>query len=155
MDIEWKNYITDDSKIIESWLDEETVRLTGLEDGWDADVRYWRENTDRDCFWCKTVYVDGSLAGALYLIEWRENNESGFSIGEIIVDPSLRGKGLGTQAVTELTEHSAEIIGKRINRLDAVVFSSNAASIKMFKKAGFQLKERENGDSALDAVKNL
>lgn len=74
---------------------------------------------------------------------------------ERIINPALRGKRLGTQAVTELTEHSAEIIGKHLNRIDAVVFSFNTASIKTFEKAGFQLKKRENGDSAPDAVKNL
>ena len=101
-------------------------------------------------FWCKTISSGGVLTGAVYIIEWNEENQEGFTIGEVLLRPDARGKGLGTAMIKELLDHSPEIIGKRMDSTDAVVFASNASSIRMFEKAGFTMKIREDDPTIVD-----
>lgn len=153
--MEWKDYRPEDSNEIDTWLDDETVRQTGIENGWAAEVRYWSENADMDGFWCKSVFEGNALIGALYLIEWKDEDTNGFTIGEIVVKPTLRGRGIGTGMLTELCRDPVGIIGKRINTLEACIFSTNEASKQCFRKAGFTLKERENDKTAVDAYRTF
>ena len=150
MIFEWNDYKTEDAAEIDSWLDEEAVRFTAMDEGWNADVAYWKENTADGMFWCKTISSGGVLTGAVYIIEWNEENQGGFTIGEVLLRPEVRGKGIGTAMIKELMDHSSEIIGKRMDSVDAVVFTSNAASIRMFEKAGFRIKTREDDPTIVD-----
>lgn len=152
MIFEWNDYKTEDAAEIVSWLDEEAVRFTAMDEGWNADVSYWKENTAADMFWCKTITSGGVLTGAVYIIEWNEKDQRGFTIGEVLLRPEVRGKGIGTAMIKELLDHSPEIIGKRMDSADAVVFASNASSIRMFEKAGFRIKAREDDPTVFDAV---
>ncbi|MCI6377463.1 MAG: GNAT family N-acetyltransferase [Clostridiales bacterium] len=53
----------------------------------------------------------------------------------LIVDPALRGQGVGTEAVRQLTRHAFESMGLRAVRLN--VFDVNAAARRCYEKAGF------------------
>ena len=90
------------------------------------------------------------MTGAVYIIEWNEKDQRGFTIGEVLLRPEVRGKGIGTAMIKELLDHSPEIIGKRMDSADAVVFASNASSIRMFEKAGFRIKTREDDPTIVD-----
>ncbi len=150
MMFEWNDYKIEDAAEIDSWLDEEAVRFTTMDEGWDADVAYWKENTADGMIWCKTISSGGVLTGVVYIIEWNEKNQRGFTIGEVLLRPDARGKRLGTAMIKELLDHSHEIIGKRMDSVDAVVFASNIASLRMFEKAGFTIKTREDDATVLD-----
>ena len=150
MIFEWNDYKNEDAAEIDSWLDEEAVRFTSMDEGWNADAAYWMENTADGMFWCKTISSGGVLTGAVYIVEWNEENQGGFTIGEVLVRPDARGKGIGTAMIKELMDHSIEIIGKRMNSPDAVICASNASSIRMFEKAGFTMKIREDDPTIVD-----
>ncbi len=152
MIFEWDDYKTEDAAEIDSWLDEEAVRFTAMDEGWNVDAAYWKENTADGMFWCKTISSGGVLTGAVYIIEWNEKDQRGFTIGEVLLRPEVRGKGIGTAMIKELLDHSHEIIGKRMDSADAVVFTSNTSSIRMFEKAGFRIKAREDDPTVFDAV---
>ncbi len=152
MTFEWNDYKTEDAAEIDTWLDESAIRFTGMDDGWNADVEYWKENAGDDLFRCKTISFDGVMTGAVYIIGWHEDDTEGFTIGEIILRPDARGKGLGTAMLKDLLDRSGEIIGTQLNPVDAVIFTSNTASKRMFEKAGFTVKTRDDDPTTMDAL---
>ncbi len=154
MFFDWKDYTIEDANEIDGWLDETAVRYTAMDEGWNADVAYWKENTAEGKFWCKTVSIEGILTGALYIIGWDEGGMEGYTIGEVLLKPEARGKGLGTAMIKELLENSDDIIGKKMRWVEACVFASNIPSKRMFEKAGFTVKAREEDPSTLDALFN-
>ena len=53
----------------------------------------------------------------------------------LLVNPALRGQGVGTEAVRQLTRHAFETMGLRAVRLN--VFDVNAPARRCYEKAGF------------------
>ena len=67
---------------------------------------------------------------------------------EIVVKPEERGKGKGTSILNELMKNGELIIGRTIDFAEAVIYPSNTASEKAFKKAGFVIDYiHEDGDA--------
>lgn len=53
--LEWQDYTKEYAALVNSWLDADTVRLTGLDEGFEAFYQYWQKESDpvrfpaRDC----------------------------------------------------------------------------------------------------------
>jgi aminoglycoside 6'-N-acetyltransferase len=57
------------------------------------------------------------------------------SISRVVVDPALRGRGLGAEAVRALAD---ELLGPRgFHRVQLEVYGFNEAALKTFERAGF------------------
>ena len=136
MIFKWIDYTYKDDVLIDSWLDEEAVRLTGLEDGWRAFYDYWA-NELKDGYWCKVVYFDDTPI-AIIFFDYNPEIDS-YHISEFVVRPEYRGKGYGTKILNELLDCSEDIFGHKIEHSNAVIFRDNVASRKAFMNAGFIL----------------
>ena len=62
-------------------------------------------------------------------------HEDTFTSMETFVAPEKRNQGKGSELLKELLTNGKSIIGREINRADAVIFPSNKASQKAFEKA--------------------
>lgn len=136
-----RDYDRLEAKIVDSWLDDEAIRNTGLEDGFDEFFEYWNGECGSD-FSAKIAEFDGkpvAVVTAAY--------DNGFvTIQEIIVAPDMRGRGIGTWAINELVEEAPSMYGP-IETYEAVVFFDNVPSQKAFEKAGFDKRLHENSDA--------
>lgn len=137
MVFEWKNYSCDFSGIADTFLDQEAIKNTGCDEGFNKYYDYWlsdKETILNQNYWCKVVFNDCLPISVISVGKSRENE---FTISEFIVSPNLRGKGYGTKILQELLKCSNEILGQEIKIAKAVIFQNNIASQKAFEKAGF------------------
>ena len=148
MKFNWITYTAEYNTLINAWLDNEARDFTSIEESWDEYVNYWIENSNSnkgEYFRCKVIADErlmpfGVIAIGLY--------DETFIISEFLIEPQKRNKGFGSSALKELLLYSVEIIGKRIERAEAVIYPTNAASQKMFEKAGFVYKSTHpDGDA--------
>ena len=131
----WRDYDPETMDYIESWLDADAVRYTGLDDGFREFYEYWAKEDGYRVgknFWSKVVFEKDTpfavIAFGLY--------EGKVTIMEIVVAPEKRGQGYGAILLKELLERD-EIIGFFISKAEAVIFPENKASQSAFEKAGF------------------
>ncbi|MBQ8210117.1 MAG: GNAT family N-acetyltransferase [Clostridia bacterium] len=145
MTYKWLNYNPDTMNFVEDWLDDETVRVTGLDDGFQDFYEYWKnENTPNRNFWCKVVYENGAPFAVIAI----GKNEGRYVIMELVVACYERNKGKGTLLLKDLLQNSENILGQEIMTSEAVIFPSNPASQRAFEKAGFIFSHaHEDGDA--------
>ena len=62
-------------------------------------------------------------------------------LGHLIVQPGLRGRGIGLRLTLELLEHA--FIERSALRVSLIVFPDNRAAIRCYVTAGFQLRGEE------------
>lgn len=62
-------------------------------------------------------------------------------IGHLVVDPALRGRGVGCRLVSKLLGHAFETHWAR--RVSLVVFPENVQAIRCYQRAGMRLDGRE------------
>jgi UDP-4-amino-4,6-dideoxy-N-acetyl-beta-L-altrosamine N-acetyltransferase len=77
---------------------------------------------------------DNRPVGSVYLQHFEEENrkaESGIFMGE----ESIKGKGIGTEAVVLLKNYAFETLG--LHKVMARVLAYNAASLRLHEKAGY------------------
>lgn len=79
------------------------------------------------------IDAGGKTAGAIDLYNIDGKNMRGF-VG-IVIDPEMRGKGIGAAALQSLAEYCSSTLG--LHQLAAVVPSANAGSIRTFLSAGY------------------
>lgn len=141
----WTNYNPDSMAYIEEWLDDEAVKATGIDDGFQDFYEYWKNESVPDAnFWCKVVSENDTPFAVIAI----GKNEGEYIIMELVVAPHQRNKGKGALLLKELLENSKSILGQEINTAEAVIFPSNPASQRAFKKAGFVFDHaHEDGDS--------
>ena len=72
---------------------------------------------------------------ALHMIDWRNSNAE---IGIIIGDKKSRGKGLATEAIRLIVEHSFNRLN--LHKLYAGMAEGNEASRRAFQKVGFKVE---------------
>lgn len=147
MRFKWIDYAEEYEDTVESWLDEEAVRLTGMDEGFqdyfqcminDSDTKYG-EN-----FWVKVIFEKEKPIGIMAVGLW----EKSFIISEIIISSSHRGNGIGSAAIREWIDFSNSIIGVSCEKAKAVIFPNNIASQKAFEKAGFKfVSAHPDGDA--------
>ena len=81
------------------------------------------------------IELDGRVAGA---IQWSAETEPDYRHAsiDIYVDPSVHGRGVGTDAVRTLARHL--IVDQGFHRLVIDPAADNAAAIKCYSKVGFR-----------------
>lgn len=102
-----------------------------------------------------TIVVDGRPAGLIQFWEERHPRYRHATI-DLFLDPELHGRGIGTEALRLLCEH---LVGERgHHRLTIDPAAENAAAIRSYEKAGFELVgvmrryEHRGGEDYRDAV---
>lgn len=135
---QWVDYTSQYAPLVNSWLDEDAIDMTGLDMGWD---HYWQAvREDAANFhgcqdFCKVILHDGVPCAAVCYGIYQNT----MTISEIVVAPNVRRQGIGTRLLTELIEFTSEA---DVDSLTAVVFPQNLASRKAFLNAGFCLDRR-------------
>jgi len=131
----WHDYHPEAMGYIENWLDANTVKSTGLDEGFRAFYEYWARETGFSLgknYWCKVVFEKNEpLAVIAFCL-----HEGKLIIMEIVVAPKKRSQGIGSRLLRELLENE-EILGFAVENSEAVIFPDNTASQKAFEKAGF------------------
>ena len=145
MNYEWLEYDPSMASLVDLWLDEEALRATRLDDGFDDFYQYWKKETDPargEYFWCQLVSEEQRPFSAV-AFSWFQQT---VTVMEIVVDPALRGQGRGTAVVKELVDNAADWIGQPVAAFEAVIFPDNIASQNAFYKACFVpvSEERDN-----------
>ena len=124
--------------MLESWLDDEAKRFTGISDGWEDYYAYWAQEEgveEGESFWVLLAgEEDMQIAFVL-----GQSPDGMITVSECFADPNLRGKGIGTEAFCELLDESECIIGKTISKAHAVVYPNNHAARRFFEKCGFKM----------------
>ena len=148
---DWQDYTHEHTALEASWLNAETVRATGLHEGFDAFHQYWKNESSPErgeYFSTKLVSENGHLFA---VISYGYYNGT-VTIMEIVVDPVVRGQGKGTAVISEFLNNAAAWIAQPITVFNVVVFSRNTASQIAFYKAGFVLddKDRERWKKTAD-----
>lgn len=136
MFFDWVDYIPEDAALIDGWLDNTAVAMTGIDGGWG---KYWSDVTAdsvnypgcRD--YCKVVKEDGVPIAAVVFGAYCGSAV----VSEIVVDPALRTMGYGARIIRELVNHADVWFDERIAHFRAVIFRSNVSSQKAFQNAGF------------------
>jgi len=111
--------------LIASWMDEEAIYQTGIEN-WDDDVQYWQKESP-ETFHAVIISISEPVAAVYYFAE-PEN----MHIGAVILAPAKRGQGIGTAILKYLL-----FIHTPSEKATAVIFPNNVFSKKAFYKAGF------------------
>ena len=139
---EWQDYTKNDAALVDSWLDADAVRLTGLDEGFDEFCQYWENESDPargEYFRCKIV-TENQRPFAAIAFGYCSGT---VTIMEIVVDPALRGQGRGTAVLREIIKNAADWIKQPISVFEAVIFENNPASQIAFYKAGFVRNEKD------------
>ena len=94
----------------------------------------WHDQVTDFVYSVRSADEEGALLGIVNLsgIDWTSHTAE---IGVAIVDPAVRGRGLGTQTLTLMLNYAFEQMGLR--RVFARVMSENDPSLRLFDKLGF------------------
>ncbi len=136
-DISLRPYKDSDAKIVDTWLDSDAVRFTGIDNGWQEFYDYWikcAENNSIKDIYCYTAYNSNFPIGVIFI----GTEKNILTISELIIAPELRRKGYGSKVLNTLILSIASIIGRNFDTAKAVIFPSNLASQRCFEKAGFK-----------------
>jgi RimJ/RimL family protein N-acetyltransferase len=82
-----------------------------------------------------TIVVDGAVAGMVQYSEELDPKYRHASI-DIFLDPALRGRGLGTEAVRRVVDHLIE--ERNHHRITIDPAANNDAAIRSYEKVGFR-----------------
>ena len=85
------------------------------------------------------IDVDGVAVGTVGVFDIDEVSRHG-ELGIALV-PSARGKGIGTEAVTQILEFA--FVRGNLRRVHLEVIASNAGAIRAYEKAGFIVEGRQ------------
>jgi RimJ/RimL family protein N-acetyltransferase len=69
-------------------------------------------------------------------------------LGLIVVDPSLRGQGIGEQMVSLAARYGKEFL--QMDRITLNVFDCNPVAKRCYEKAGFQAEQFKEDDFVFD-----
>ena len=90
MNFVWNDYSSEYVKKIEAFLDEEAIKYTSCDDGFDNFYTYWYNELGESNFWCKVILIENEPIAVISLAKAPDNV---FTIQEFIVSPNHRGKG--------------------------------------------------------------
>ena len=149
------------------------VRRATLEDS--NDIWLWRNDpVSRAMFinqnpvpWdCHHSWVTNALADSTRILLIAESQKKGEKIGvcrfdittpgqtaevAINLNPAFRGQGLAPTILTQAIDYFIKISG--LHDLRAVIKAENIASIRSFKKAGFQQNSQPNGSALVELLR--
>ena len=136
MEFTWTDYRDENAAMVDGWLDENAVSMTGLDMGWD---NYWNAvQADAINFpgckdFCKLVNENGVTIAAICFGCY----QGVATVSEIVVAPMCRGKGYGPRILQELVAYADDLLGERPTSFCSVIFPENLPSQRAFVKAGF------------------
>ena len=81
-----------------------------------------------------SIENEGMLAGTIQIFKIDKENRTA-RVGCYLINPLIRGKGIGTKALELLTDYAFEKMDLDI--LELGVFDYNIGAIKCYQKAGF------------------
>lgn len=104
-------------------------------------LKQYLDNAHRDIYDVKQLRLcicqkDGRVIGLIDLFDFDPKNHRA-GVGIIVLDSDNRNKGVGTEAITILSEYSFNIL--QLKQLYANILEDNKSSIHLFEKLGFQL----------------
>lgn len=151
MEFAWTDYRNEYAAMVDGWLDENAVSMTGLDMGWDD---YWNAvQADAVNFpgckdFCKLVSENGAPIAVICYGCY----EGIATISEIVVAPLHRGNGIGTRILRELVSHADELLGEQADRFCAVIFPENLPSQRAFENAGFVFESAHDDGTSWNYV---
>lgn len=95
----------------------------------------------------RTIYVDGAYAGDIWCYCMDPEEEPNAMIGYCLLEKTLWGRGITTEAVSLFLEEVTARFG--LKTMGAVAYCSNAASTRVLEKSGFEKKEEFEEDGIL------
>jgi aminoglycoside 6'-N-acetyltransferase len=101
---------------------------------WDAPAEGfpWTDDSDSTRW---TIEVDGAVAGLIQFWEELEPKYRHANI-DVFIDPALRGRGLGAEAVRRVVRHLIDERGHHRITIDPAV--DNVAAVRAYEKVGFK-----------------
>lgn len=140
MKISWKNVEKSDQCMIESWMSEsDRHNLCMEEQDWATTARGIYEclkNMRNGKFYEVLGYVDSHPAVALML--GVEESGNALNLYNIIVNPRFRGRGIGTQAISEvLGDENVLSIKKAYSQIKVYTRPENQVMKKILLSQGF------------------
>ena len=101
-------------------------------------LKLYLDNAHRDIYDVKQLRLcivkENKVVGLIDLFDFDPQNKR-VGVGIVVLDDKERNKGIGTEAVSLLTDYIFQVLGLR--QLYANVLEENAASLYLFKKLGF------------------
>ena len=101
------------------------------------------------------AHLNGKVIGTIEIIS-REKQDNTALIGRFILDPSVTGKGLGTEVLQTFLQYCKENLG--FAEISLCVFDFNVGAHRCYQKCGFVetgRAERPNGWKAINMKKVL
>lgn len=147
MKYRWIDYSSDLSSLVNAWLDNDTVTMTGIYMGWDEYVNASIEDSQnypdsKDFF---KIILENNKPIAVMAYGYYQGV---VTVAEFFVAPEERSKGKGSLIIADLIENSNELIGLQINQYKVVIFPNNPASQRAFEKAGFEFESAHSDGDA-------
>lgn len=143
MNILLRPWTVDDSELyldlmsrVDFSFEDEALRCKDVEEASFAlDRMIWREDYEGSFY--RAVMLDGKVVGSVQVVR-----QSGISKGDgyvgCIIAKEAAGQGIGTEAVRQMVEMSFR--RRNLDRLTAIVYSPNEASVRLVEKLGFTLE---------------
>tara|TARA_R110001583_G_scaffold58589_5_gene174514 strand:+ start:195 stop:716 length:522 start_codon:yes stop_codon:yes gene_type:complete len=101
-------------------------------------LKLYLDNAHRDIYDVKQLRLcivkENKMVGLIDLFDFDPQNKR-VGVGIVVLDDKERNNGIGTEAVSLLTDYVFQVLGLR--QLYANVLEENAASLYLFKKLGF------------------
>ena len=95
---------------------------------------FYEQASKKSNFYPMTLVEDDKIIGHLILRNTDEKNEI-IRLGFIIIDPSLRGKGIGKELITRAIEYAKNSLNAK--EINLGVFENNTPAYKCYKSVGF------------------
>ncbi|WP_430425490.1 GNAT family N-acetyltransferase [Maribacter litoralis] len=104
-------------------------------------LQLYLDNAHRDIFDVKQLRLvictlEHKTLGLIDVFDFEPNHKRA-GIGIVILDEDQRNKGIGTEAITLLTNYLYETLG--LQQVYANILEDNLSSLHLFKKLGFQV----------------
>jgi RimJ/RimL family protein N-acetyltransferase len=84
------------------------------------------------------VDADDTFLGEVYFYRTMADEPWTVEVGCLLYDVSLAGQGIGTEAIRLITEHL--FAATNVYRVQAAIFTENAAARRIVEKAGFRFE---------------
>ena len=139
-----RDFIKEDAEIIAGWLKTEDDLYRWSADrfnkfplyGEDINQSYEPQKESGRFIPLTMVDEDGKVSGHFIIRYPKEDDDSTVRFGFVIVDPEIRGKGLGREMLRLGIEYVKTIPG--VKRIDLGVFENNPVAMSCYEAVGFK-----------------
>lgn len=92
------------------------------------------ERINSEDFYVLSIDNDGRLVGTIQIFKINKENRTA-RVGCYLINPQIRGKGIGTRALELLTDYAFEKLD--LDNLELSVWDYNIGAIKCYQNAGY------------------